>query len=219
MRVTIDAPVALVAGKVVPYTITLANATDAPIALEPCPSYGQSIGMFRALLRLNCGEAVDVPPKGSETFAMRFRVPSSAAPGPSQLTWNLATHAENDVLVRSDVTIVNERYDGPSAPTGCTTEGTEPPCGPGMVAGHEYPFMAGVHCEFRGLFADGRPWVPEGGSVGDGNGNPPPGWGNSGDLGVVTLQDAGRLVFESSTGQRVPMRPRRPDDPEEGSCA
>jgi hypothetical protein len=68
------------------------------------------------------------------------------------------------------------------------------------------------------VFADGRQWRPVDGPVGEG-GNPPPGWGNPGDVGSVVLTAPDVLVYTSSTGQRVELRPERPGDPELPICA
>lgn len=221
LRVAVDAPASWVAGTVVPYTVVLDNPTDQPIALDPCPAFVHAIGTFRAHRQLNCAEAAAVPARGATRFAMELRVPGSAAPGPVELTWTLATPVDGAPVVqgRQRVTVDNSRYDGPSAEEGCTPEAPGPPCGPGMEPGHEYPYLAGVHCQLRELRADGRLWVPGGGPVGDGNGNPPAGWGNPGDLGVLTLTGPDTIVYESSTGQRVPLRPRTADDPDPGACA
>lgn len=220
LTATVDLPATLAAGEVVRYTVRLSNPTRAPIALDPCPAYEQVISVLRASHQLNCAAATDVPAGGGETFEMQLRVPKAALPGPTRLTWTLLAPTTNSRGVQAEVPVVidNPRYATPTEPRGCTTDEKEPPCGPSMVVGREYPMIANAHCEFRQLFADGRFWRPSDGSVGDGNGNPPAGWGNLGDLGIVTLTAPDTLVYESSTGDRVGLRPERPDDPDLEPC-
>ncbi|MCA1720070.1 MAG: hypothetical protein LC779_02815, partial [Actinobacteria bacterium] len=192
-------PTALAAGEVVRYTVRLENATGAPIPLDPCPTFTQSISVAREDHQLNCAAGADVPAGGGETFEMQLRVPRSAVPGPARLTWALSTRTTKPGGLQAEVPVVidNPRYKTTEEPPGCTMQSTEPPCGSGMIEGREYPIVAYVHCEFRQLFADGRFWRPESGSVGDGNGNPPPGWGNPSDLGVVTLTTPDTMIYES----------------------
>jgi hypothetical protein len=84
--------------------------------------------------------------------------------------------------------------------------------------GERYWHMLFTHCGIVGTrFAD-RDWVAEP-VLDDGNRNPPTGWGNPWQPGVMTLRSQDHAEFESRNGElQAAFRPRTPTDPPAQPC-
>jgi len=102
LTVTDTMPAVAAPGSTVDYTVTLANPTGRAVALSPCPSYEEYLGLpgaqasasasYYPLLDtryyyLNCQAAPLIPAGGSVTFAMEVPVPPGA--GAAKYGWQL----------------------------------------------------------------------------------------------------------------------------------
>lgn len=90
LRVRIqESPAPVRPGEVLRYVVTLSNPTREAIALDPCPSFSQSVPDLgvKSPNQLNCPKARPVPARGEERFAMQLTIPSTAAPGRYPLHW------------------------------------------------------------------------------------------------------------------------------------
>lgn len=76
--------------------------------------------------------------------------------------------------------------------------------------GVRYPRVLSTHCGIETLAFDGSVWLADP-PLNDGQGNPPPGWGNPGIDGTFTLTAPDQAVFRGSGGQTVRFR-RAPAD-------
>ena len=85
--------------------------------------------------------------------------------------------------------------------------------------GQPYWHMLFTHCGIVGTRFAGRDWVAEP-VLDDGNGNPPTGWGNPFQPGVMSLTSQDHAEFESRNGElEATFRPRTPADPPAQPCA
>lgn len=100
----VDTPTTGTAGGDLRYVVAIANPTDADIALDPCPGYGQEVFSTgdaryeavneRAVYRLNCRTVAALPAKGTVRFEMRTKVPDRIEPGRRfTVTWALLAPA------------------------------------------------------------------------------------------------------------------------------
>ena len=94
---------------------------------------------------------------------------------------------------------------GPAAQrTRPTPAGTAAPAaavaGTTAVAGT--PYRLYTHCGIREANIGGR-WFVAATPLGDGNGNPPPGWGNPYQDGTITVVSPTEAVFADDSGHRV----------------
>lgn len=81
-----------------------------------------------------------------------------------------------------------------------------------------YWHMLFTHCGIVGTQFAGRDWVAEP-VLDDGSGNPPAGWGNPWQPGVMRLTSEDHAEFESRDGElEAAFRPRGPADPPAPSC-
>src|ERR687897_84680 len=81
-----------------------------------------------------------------------------------------------------------------------------------------YWHMLFTHCGIVGTRFAGRNWVAEP-VLDDGNGNPPTGWGNPFQPGVMTLTSQDHAEFKSRNGElEATFRPRTPADPPAQPC-
>lgn len=87
LTATIRAPASVAAGSTLVYEVTLTNPTAAPVPLDPCPSYTESLAGITAGYQLNCGPVGQLPPGGSATFAMQLALPPDAPAGSAPLQW------------------------------------------------------------------------------------------------------------------------------------
>lgn len=93
------------------------------------------------------------------------------------------------------------------AAAGCGSNGTASPVDlrdPPTPAPAHVAVKIYTHCGIRWAQFDGKSWVADP-PLGDGNGNPPPGWGNPFQDGVVTV-DGDHATFVGSGGQRATFR-------------
>ena len=115
LAVRIDAPPVAVAGDTLRYVVTLTNLTSGTHALDPCPSYIESLGghalptpappsnwptlkpwipnvpyagVAKESHRLNCGDAPSIGAAASIAFEMRLAVPADAV-GSDTLRWQV----------------------------------------------------------------------------------------------------------------------------------
>jgi hypothetical protein len=89
-------------GQTLSYTVTLANRSDAPYSLNPCPAYEEGIGVVGgdgsvvpvvANYFLNCLAVHAIAPHAAVVFAMRLDVPASTPGGTAKFGWHL--HGES----------------------------------------------------------------------------------------------------------------------------
>ena len=84
--------------------------------------------------------------------------------------------------------------------------------------GERYWHVLYTHCGIDGTEFAGRDWVAEP-VLDDGNGNPPAGWGNPVQPGVMALTSPDHAEFESRDGAlKAAFRPRTPADPPGRPC-
>jgi hypothetical protein len=84
--------------------------------------------------------------------------------------------------------------------------------------GERYWHVLYTHCGIAGTEFAGRDWVAEP-VLEDGSGNPPAGWGNPVQPGVMALTSRDHAEFESRDGAlEASFRPRTPDDPPRQPC-
>jgi hypothetical protein len=79
----------------------------------------------------------------------------------------------------------------------CNPEVAAAPCGSGVPVGSHWTFRVYTHCGVEWIYLDGSYWVAE---PGLGDVNPPPGWGNPFDDGVITLEATDRATYLSQGG-------------------
>lgn len=84
--------------------------------------------------------------------------------------------------------------------------------------GRPYRYTLYTHCGIVATWWNGGWWNadPE---LSDGSGNPPPGWGNPHQDGVMTQVSETRLEFTGDQGQRADFTPRPPDQGAPPPCA
>ena len=68
----------------------------------------------------------------------------------------------------------------------CAPDATAPPCGSGAGLGVSYPYELLTHCGVQYALFDGRLWLLDP-PLDDGSGNPPPGWDNPTQHGLMRL--------------------------------
>jgi len=82
------------------------NPTSSTVALDPCPSYTQSIGIgapVQQTLLLNCAPVGSIQPAGSVTFEMMLALPANLPKGETKLSWHL--EVPNGAFAGTGVTI------------------------------------------------------------------------------------------------------------------
>lgn len=106
LRASLIIPHSTSPGGTLIYLVTLSNPTATAIALDPCPSYTESIGLrapVRQTFQLNCSAVGSIPAGTSVTFEMRLAVPINFPKGTTKLSWQL--EVPNGTLVGTPVTI------------------------------------------------------------------------------------------------------------------
>ena len=78
-------------GSSLTYYVALTNRSDSAFDMRPCADYDQYVGKSRLVstFQLNCAPVGQLAAGSSATFEMKVEVPSSAAPGQSELSWCL----------------------------------------------------------------------------------------------------------------------------------
>jgi hypothetical protein len=94
LNATVNAPQTVARGTVLTYQLTLANPSQAAVALSPCPSYTEVLGggdsnAVQQTLVLNCQAGASIAAGAALTYQIELSVPASAAPGDTKLTWQL----------------------------------------------------------------------------------------------------------------------------------
>ncbi len=94
LKASITALPSIARGAVLIYRVTLRNTSATSVTLSPCPSYTEVLGTggstpIQQTLLLNCAAASAIAGNPSLTYEMRLSVPSSAAAGPTKLSWKL----------------------------------------------------------------------------------------------------------------------------------
>jgi hypothetical protein len=75
--------------------------------------------------------------------------------------------------------------------------------GPGRTpAPSSSPYSLYTHCGINEANINGR-WYEASEPLSDGSGNPPPGWGNPSQQGVITFTSPTEAVFTDAAGHRV----------------
>jgi hypothetical protein len=97
---------------------------------------------------------------------------------------------------------------------GCGSASRSPASGPsipvppgavtGVAFGSPQPYTLYTHCGIDWALIHGR-WYEAVHPLSDGQGNPPPGWGNPDQPGVITLTSAARALFRDAVGHRVEL--------------
>ena len=78
----------------------------------------------------------------------------------------------------------------------CSPRVAELPCTAGVEPGQPYRYTLYTHCGIRWAYFDGRWWEADP-PLDDGSGNPPNGWGNPLDEGVIGLANENTARFTS----------------------
>ena len=94
LTATIAVPSSVARGSVLRYLVTLTNPTNGAIALNPCPSYTQTMGTspttaVHQTLVLNCAAMPTIGAGASVVFEMQFAVPANFPSGGTKLGWFL----------------------------------------------------------------------------------------------------------------------------------
>lgn len=88
LTATLEMPSRITAGTVLVYVVDLANETDQPIALMPCPAYLQSVPGVKDIEALNCSTVDVIAPNHDVRFEMHMTLPASAPPtGRTTIAW------------------------------------------------------------------------------------------------------------------------------------
>ena len=82
----------------------------------------------------------------------------------------------------------------------------EPPQGPGVDIGKDYPFTLYVHCGVRDARFDGRLWMANP-MLSDGSGNPPPVWTSEDGAGFIMLVRDDLAIYTAKSGRRIEFIP------------
>lgn len=77
----------------------------------------------------------------------------------------------------------------------------EAPYGPGIAVGENYEYVLYTHCGIKWARIDGAWWRTT--PLDDGNANPPPGWGNPYDAGLLRISDDTTAKYEGGPGTTV----------------
>ena len=88
---------------------------------------------------------------------------------------------------------------------GCDLPGTPPPAQAGPLSlkvGESTTYALYTHCGVLAVTINGTPYYADP-PLSDANGNPPAGWGNPQDIGVITLTTATTADFSDSSGHKA----------------
>jgi hypothetical protein len=145
--------------------VTLANPTGRAVALSPCPSYEEFIGLPGAQVSasasyyyLNCQAAPVIPADGSVTFAMRIQVPDGT--GLAKFLWQL----QATTVARGDV--VRLSAPAPSGGSSRAPVARYAPCAASQLSGHTGSSSAGAGNAYSYFFltnSSASPCTIEGG--------------------------------------------------------
>lgn len=82
-----------------------------------------------------------------------------------------------------------------ASPGGAAT----PPANPSVAVAQSTPYSLYTHCGILSVEVNGHTYYAQP-PLGDGSGNPPPGWGNPYDDGTLTMVDVHRAKFRDPAG-------------------
>lgn len=91
------------------------------------------------------------------------------------------------------------------------------PCGPGVEMGKAYSFIIYTHCGVRRAYFDGYWWLVDP-MLSDGNGNPPSGWGNPYDRGMMEMVAVNVALYTSESGMLAVFTPLPEGEDDGFSC-
>ena len=100
-------------------------------------------------------------------------------------------------LLTSCTTTGSNLADGPAA----ADLADEAPYGSGAVVGRDYDYVLLAHCGVQWTRIDGVWWETD--LLDDGSGNPPEGWGNPYDAGVLTLLGENTAEYSGGPGVTI----------------
>lgn len=181
----------------------------------------RSLLLVLLLVTTACGrDAADV--RFAEGPGDGVVVPGSVVPVPP--TETEPTPAESASPASSPAVVAEPMTPGPSTPEPRPTP-TPAPDGPREIGqdedaeiGRPYRFNLYTHCGISTTWFDGRWWNADP-PQSDGNANPPPGWGNPYQEGVIVLAAEDRLEFTGDQGQRADFSPRPAEQGAPPPCA
>jgi hypothetical protein len=124
--------------------------------------------------------------------------PQEAAAGPAAQPPSADPPAEAPA-VEVEAPLLRQGFDG-----SCYLNVPDAPCGPGVAVGSHWTYEIYTHCGIQWIYLDGRFWRPDPVMP---DFNPPEGWGNPVDEGVLTLEDAERALYLSQGGDQVVFVP------------
>lgn len=131
-------------------------------------------------------------------FPLRVRLHRSAAAGLLAVLSASCTQGGHAVQEQGDraSTTATSAVDGDRA---AAPDFDRPPYTAGVVVGKDYPYRLHTHCGIHGTRIDGRDWDADP-PLDDGSGNPPPGWDENDQNGVIRLTSDDRAVFRAVNG-------------------
>ncbi|MDI1462142.1 DUF4232 domain-containing protein [Catellatospora sp. KI3] len=100
----IEAPARVKAGANLDYTVVLTNPGRTAVALDPCPTYDESLYKARELYLLNCAPGT-IPAGGSIRFAMRLTVPDYTPAREWRLEWGIVEWRSKAPVATATVTV------------------------------------------------------------------------------------------------------------------
>lgn len=157
---------------------------------------------------------------GREATDVRFAddrgdsVPGSVASGGPAPSATAAAATEPEPPAPSPAAVAEPAMPDPSTPEATATSSPDGPREIGQdedaQIGRPYRVNLYTHCGIETTWFDGRWWNADP-PQSDGNGNPPPGWGNPHQPGVIVLVTEDRLSFTGDEGQGAEFVPRPAD--------
>lgn len=214
------------------FAVPLAVARDERIRIQHIRPIGSARGSLTvAAARLDDVEALVRTsarrlPEGVETIDVKDVVIEPSTPRPAE-RWALSVRIETPEagiysLAGFEVTYTNGRWT-----TTCSND-LSIPILVGVTAadvnrqapvyeGAAYATTLQTHCGIRETTFGGLQWVADP-VLDDGSSNPPPGWSNPFQEGLMRLRGPGRAVFETKAGRTATFRPRLAADPPSEGC-
>ncbi len=160
----------------------------------PDPSSRTSVGCVNYVLRSPDGSvSLEELHRVAETVPLTVKVgtpfpTATPAPTPTPVPWPGPTPT-----LTPTPTVIGYSV-------GCNPDVTNAvPCSSGAVVGQPYAYRLYTHCGVRQAYFDGRWWVNSP-PLDDGSMNPPPGWGNPTETGVMVLVQPDLARFTTNAG-------------------
>jgi hypothetical protein len=111
-----EAPDGVIAGTTLVYVVDLANRSDQPVPLDPCPAYIQAAprpSAVKDIETLNCAPAGPIPARGTVRFEMRMPIPADTPAGELEIFWSLIG-PELEAAASVDIAVTPTPTDTPS---------------------------------------------------------------------------------------------------------